>query len=420
MKRVLIITYYWPPSGGAGVQRWLKLARYLPSFGIEPVILTVDPDHATYPVTDYSLTEAIPQDLKVYTTAATDYFRLLSRNKAIIPSAGFAKTGKRPLLNKLARFARGNFFIPDPRKGWNNHAYRKACEIIDNLGITDIITTSPPHSTQLIGLRLKKRYTNLNWIADLRDPWTDIYYYSEFYPTPIARAIDRKLEKKVILRADKLVAVGESLAGLFDTRYPGVRDKTDVISNGFDPDDFEGLQPSSPDIFTISYVGTLSDSYNIEGLLKSLREIAKEGRPVRLRFTGFVSAEQKKKILDYLPAETVTFREYCNHTGAIREMLDSSVLLLLIPDHRSNKVILTGKLFEYIATGKPILCIGPTDGDAASRISSLENSITAGYIDVSVITDFILKAMNGRYPEGQYLPDKFSGKEGARIYSELI
>ncbi|HNW57972.1 MAG TPA: glycosyl transferase family 1, partial [Bacteroidales bacterium] len=186
-SQVLIITYYWPPSSGAGVQRWLKFSKFLPENGWDPVILTIDPEYATYPATDDSLCSEISKELKVHRTKATDYFRFYKKDKSKIPSAGFATDGKKNLVGKILRFVRGNFFIPDPRRGWNKFAFKEACRLIETEGIKHIITTSPPHSTQLIGLKLKKRYPEIKWIADLRDPWTDIYYYDQFYHTRIAK-----------------------------------------------------------------------------------------------------------------------------------------------------------------------------------------------------------------------------------------
>ena len=187
MNKALIITYYWPPSGGAGIQRWLKFAKYLPEFGWQPVILTVNEQHAVYPLTDNSLEKEVANNITVYRTAATNWFRFYSSNKAKVPSAGFASNLNNSIKGKISRFIRGNFFIPDPRRGWNKFAFAKACEIIEKENITTIITTSPPHSTQLIGLKLKKKFKELKWIADLRDPWTDIYYYDMFYPTWIKK-----------------------------------------------------------------------------------------------------------------------------------------------------------------------------------------------------------------------------------------
>lgn len=418
--KVLILTYYWPPSGGAGVQRWLKFAGYLAGMGFDPVVLTVDPKYATYPATDNSLESEIPAGVRVIKTQATDYFRLLSRNKSSLPSAGFAKTGGNTIIGKFARFVRGNFFIPDPRKGWNKYAFTKASELIETLKITTVITTSPPHSTQLIGLKLKKKFPELKWIADLRDPWTDIYYYKEFYPALPARMADRKYERSVIVGADQILSVGKSLSEIFTTRYPFAVNKFTVIPNGYDIVDFSGLTPSDPAIFTISYVGTISGSYNITGLVGALKDIEGTGAGFILRFTGFISDDQRGFLAGNLPPGKLVFSDYCTHQEAIAGMLEASVLLLLIPDHRSSKAILTGKIFEYIASGKPILCVGPTDGDAAMTISGFGNCLAADYTDQESIRSFLEVAMKGNLPARPYLPADFSREEGAKKLAEII
>ncbi|HOU97007.1 MAG TPA: glycosyl transferase family 1, partial [Bacteroidales bacterium] len=210
MNSVLIITYYWPPGAGAGVQRWLKFSKYLPDFGWEPLILTVDPQYAQYPATDESLLKDVSEKSKVFKTPAVNYFRLASKDKSRIPSAGFANQDKKGPVQWLMRFIRGNFFIPDPRKGWNRFAFKKACEIINNENVERIITSGPPHSTHLVGLKLKKKFPDILWIADFRDPWTDIYYYKEFYHTFPARLLDRHYEKTVLTNADKIITVGET------------------------------------------------------------------------------------------------------------------------------------------------------------------------------------------------------------------
>ena len=222
MNKVLIVTYYWPPGSGAGVQRWLKFAKYLPASGWEPVILTIDSAYAAYPATDNSLLSEVSPDLKVYRTKATDWFRLYKKDKAKIPSAGFATNDNKSLSGRIIRFIRGNFFIPDPRRGWNKYAIQEASRLIESGEIKHLITTSPPHSTQLIGLELKKKYPRIKWIADLRDPWTDIYYYDSFYHTPFARKIDANYEKKVLETADKIITIGKSLKTSFCARVPGI------------------------------------------------------------------------------------------------------------------------------------------------------------------------------------------------------
>ena len=388
MKKVLIITYYWPPGSGAGVQRWLKFSKYLPSFGWEPVVLTVDPDYAAYPALDNTILAEISGDLKVYKTKAIDYFRIYKKDKTKIPSAGFAGNDDKSLKGKILRFIRGNFFIPDPRKGWNNFAFMKACEIIENEGIKHIITTSPPHSTQLIGLRLKKSFPGIKWIADMRDPWTDIYYYNQFYHTLIPRLIDKNLERNVLNSADKIITVGKSLKDIFSSKIQGVEEKIEVITNGYDEDDFTGIIPVIPDLFTISYIGTLSDAYPVGGLLDALQNFKGKNNVFKIRFVGTVSPGQKDLIISKLGISYVEFVPYVDHVTAIKYMSEASVLLLIIPDHRSNKCIITGKLFEYLAARKPIVCLGPSDGDAADIIRSSGSGYVFDY-KISAAEEFI-------------------------------
>ena len=391
MDKVLIITYYWPPSGGAGVQRWLKFSKYLLEFGWEPIILTVDPEYAAYPVTDFSLKEDLPSSVKVYSTPATNYFNIYKKDKSKIPSAGFANSVDNTLKGKILRFIRGNFFLPDPRKGWNKYAFKKACELIETEEIRYIITTSPPHSTQLIGLKIKKKYPYMRWIADLRDPWTDIYYYKQFYPTFISKRIDLRMEKSVLKKADKIITVGASLKTLFSSKVEGIENKTEVIPNGFDEDDFDNLKTSIPGVFTISYMGTLSDAYPIDRFLDALQVFKKRGNDFILRFIGTVSSKQKDIIQAKTSNSVVEFIPYVDHVAALKYMLNTTVLLLIIPDHHSNKSIITGKLFEYIAAGKPVICLGPDDGDAAGILSETGHGTAFSYKNSNGMLDYLLK-----------------------------
>jgi glycosyltransferase involved in cell wall biosynthesis len=388
-SKALIITYYWPPSGGAGVQRWLKFSKYLPEFGWEPIIITVDPEHAAYPVTDVSLNEDVPANIKVYKTAATNYFSIYKKDKTKIPSAGFAISVDNTLKGRLLRFVRGNFFIPDPRKGWNKFAFNKACNLIETEGIKHVITTSPPHSTQLIGLKLKKKYPAIKWIADLRDPWTDIYYYDQFYPTIISRLIDSGFEKSVLKNADNIITVGSSLKNLFSQKANGIGEKIEVISNGFDEVDFINNESTTPPNLTLTYVGTLSDIYPVNGLAEALKKMKVKGIDFDLRFVGSVSQNAKEMILNSIDNSSVEFLPHVIHSEAIMYMMSSSVLLLIIPSHSSNKSIITGKIFEYLASWKPVLCIGPEDGDAAAIIKKCNAGITAGYNESDRMYNFL-------------------------------
>lgn len=389
MNKVLIITYYWPPSGGAGVQRWLKFSKYLPEFGWEPIILTVDPEYAAYPVTDNSLSSELTAATRVFKTPATDYFSIYKKDKSRIPTAGFANSVDNTLKGKLLRFIRGNFFIPDPRKGWNKFAFKKACELIQNENIKHIITTSPPHSTQLIGLKLKKRFPEIKWIADLRDPWTEIYYYKQFYPTFLSKILDSGYEKSVLKNADRILTVGTSLEESFSLKVKGIENKTDVISNGYDDSDFKDVKPVNPARFTITYVGTLSDIYPLGGIVNALKKFKSEGNDFLLRFVGTVPDKSKNIILSGIADSSLEFIPYVEHNEAVNYMMNSSVLLLIIPLHSSNRSIITGKLFEYLASGKPILCVGPGDGDAARIIEKCKSGITCGYDESDKISGFM-------------------------------
>lgn len=419
MKRVLVITYNWPPSGGIGVRRWLKFSKHLPSYGWEPVILTVDPLYATYPALDTSLSGDVPP-VEIHKTKATDWFRLLSSDKSKIPSAGFAMNTDNSFKGRFSRFIRGNFFIPDPRRGWNRYAFRKACEIIESQSIDRIITTSPPHSTQLIGLRLRKKYPAIRWIADLRDPWTDIYYYKKFYPTPVSRMIDSAYEKRVLQSADLITTVGNSLKALLGTKVPGIEEKIHVISNGFDEDDFSGIIAEQPDVFTIGYIGSLSGIYPINGFLDALRTVASKGIKYRLSFTGSVPAEIKDKLIRGAGVHDISFTPFSSHTTALLNMLSASVLLLIIPDHESSRSIITGKMFEYLAACKPVICLAPADGDAAAILRETGHGRTYDYNDAAGIAGYIEELASDSYLPGLTPPESYSRKNIVKRVAELL
>jgi glycosyltransferase involved in cell wall biosynthesis len=394
--KVLIITYYWPPSGGAGVQRWLKFTKYLPASGWLPVILTIKPEYAAYPFRDNTLYGEIPLDVEIYRTKAINYFALYNKDQSKIPHAGFASGAPKGIKSRISRFLRGNFFIPDPRKGWNKYAFRKACELIRKEKISHIITTSPPHSTQLIGLKLKHQFPKIKWVADLRDPWTDIYYYEMFRPSPVARMADREMERNVLTRADAITTVGQTLASLLGSKAEGISQKIHVLPNGFDEEDFDGITPVLPERFTITYVGSLSPAYPVTGLIEAVRDLKINNRPVKLKFVGTVPEPIQDLFKEDEEGERPEFVQYCEHPEAIRHMMGSTMLLLIIPDHQSNKSILTGKIFEYLATEKPVLLLGPADGDAARLLTKCGYQGVFNYYDVEGIRRFIQMVAEGK------------------------
>lgn len=414
------MTYYWPPAGGAGVQRWLKFSKYLPQSDWEPVILTIDPEYATYPAQDPSLLNDVPDGLKIHRIKATDWFRLYSKDKSKVPTAGFAKNNDDSLRGKLSRFIRGNFFIPDPRRGWNRFAVKEALKIIRTENINIFITTSPPHSSQLIGLRIKKMIPEIKWIADLRDPWTDIYYYDLFYPTYISRSLDKHYEKKVLQKADRIITVGHNLAEIFAAKTGGIKKKINVIPNGYDEEDFKGINYGFPERFTITYTGTLSEVYPVDNLLNALTLIEKNGSDFLLQFVGFVSEEIITKINKCLKPDKVRFITYTDHAGAISCMAGSSLLLLIIPGHKKNDSITTGKVFEYFACRKPVLYIGPAGGDAEYHLKICGQSGIFNGQSSEDIRSFIEKMMKNTERELFAPHPEYSRRNQTKDLSKIL
>jgi glycosyltransferase involved in cell wall biosynthesis len=243
---------------------------------------------------------------------------------------------------------------------------------------------------------MKRRFPGLKWIADLRDPWTDIYYYDMFRPSLPARMLDRNLEKRVLSRADRIITVGQALASVFAAKAETVADKTEILPNGFDEEDFQGVASSVPERFTITYVGTLSPAYPVRGFIEAVKDIRIDGKQVALQFVGTVPEEVRVLFPAGDEGGAPRFISYCEHPEAIRHMMSSSLLLLIIPDHRSNRSILTGKIFEYLATEKPILYLGPEDGDAARLLALCGYQGIFGYDNVEGIREFILRVAEGK------------------------
>jgi glycosyltransferase involved in cell wall biosynthesis len=390
MKKVIIITYYWPPASGSGVQRFLKFSKYLRDFGWEPVILTVE--NGTHVAYDESLLNDIPKGVKVFKTKTFEpfgFYSMLANNKAS-KSKGSTGLQKDTFLQKLLIYIRANFFIPDARKGWYNFACKKAVEIIETEAIDAIITTGPPHSTHLIGCYLKDKI-RLPWIADMRDPWTTVFY-NEFFPrTKSTKKKDKNLEDLVLKSADLVTVVSKGMNDEFKDRANNIC----TIYNGFDEGDFKTKESSRSSKFTITYTGNFFQSQNIELLWKCIDDLTKEDaifkENLSLNFVGNVD----KQILDSLNRYNLsTFLEiegFLPHDIAIDRMLSSSLLLLIIPNSERNNLIITGKIFEYLATSKPILSIGP-NGNASDIISESGNNKMIDYNDYDEMKCQIISA----------------------------
>jgi len=366
-KRILVATYYWPPAGGPGVQRWLKTAQALKQLGHDVEVLTVDPAYATYPLRDESLL-AETQGIRVHTTRARDWFgayQKLTRRKEV-PFSGFANQAGAPgPIQRLSRWVRGNFFLPDPRRGWNRYAVDEALRQHARAPFDLVVTSGPPHSTHLIGLELQQH--GLRWWADFRDPWTDIYYYRMFYPSAWARRRDAALERKVLQRAERVLCVSDDLKRLLASKIGGDSAKFLVVPNGYDPADFDEQAPVPQNaVRSLVYTGTLTLDYPLEALYSALRTYCGAHGDLRLIFAGR-PAREAQDALESLARELplrVEFKGYVPHAESVALLQGADALLLLIPELPNNRGILTGKLFEYLGSGRPIWGFGPVDGDA--------------------------------------------------------
>ena len=390
MKKVLIITYYWPPAGGPGVQRWLKFVKYLPDFGITPVLYI--PENPNYPLLDESLVDGIPQGLTVYRHPIREPYKLanlLSKKDTKRISSGIISTKDQTFLEKAMLWVRGNFFIPDARKNWVKPSVKFLGPIIDKENFDTIITTGPPHSVHLIGNQLKQS-KEVKWLADFRDPWTSIGYHKKLRLTPGSQKKHKRLEHMVLNNADSIVVTSKTTK----QEFKGITQKPiTVITNGYDFDAI-GHRPLTKD-FTISHIGSLLSGRNPKVLWQVLEELIQENSTFKecfkLRLAGVVSEDVLQSIYDSGLREFTELIGYVSHDRAIKLQQESQVLLLVEIDSHETKGILPGKLYEYMATKRPILAIGPSHWDAASIIEDTHSGASFGYGSKKRLKDVILK-----------------------------
>jgi len=368
-KKVLIVTYYWPPAGGPGVQRWLKFAEYLPEFGIEPIVYT--PENPSYPMTDNSFLDKLPKGLKVIKTRIWEPYRLAEffNPKSKEYKAGrFEKKEKQSILSRLSVYIRGNFFIPDARKFWVKPSVKFLSNYLKENQVDVLITTGPPHSMHLIGLELKNEYPNLKWVADFRDPWTQISYHSELKLTNHSKKKHKELERAVIKTADCVLATSFSDAENYSLIGA---DKTEVITNGYESNDFKIEKKIQNQKFRISYSGNLESARNPVEFWKALKDMTDQNHEFKnqleINFYGILSAEVEESIAENGLSKYLKKFGYVNHQSAVEGIVNSELLLLTNFSDSKSKGIIPGKLFEYLAARNPVIAIGPADGDV-SRI----------------------------------------------------
>lgn len=385
--KVLIITYYWVPAGGSGVQRWLKFVKYLRDFNIEPVVYTVD--EAKYPIIDESLKSDVPENIEVLKKDIWEPNNLLSifKKKETKTSAGFLNPNP-TFFGKILQYIRANYFIPDARKFWIKPSVRYLEKYLKENKIDAIITTGPPHSLHLIGLALKKKI-NIKWIADFRDPWTAIDYFHQLPLTKKSIKKHHQLEQEVLVNADASLVVGETMKANYKTFSNNIH----VVTNGYDSEKNEKVVSVLDAKFSITHIGLMNSDRNPKVLWKALSELSEENNSFKndleIKLIGKLSDDVLADLEKY-KFKSVEKINYVPHKEVQQYQRNSQVLLLAVNNVPSAKGIITGKIFEYLQAKRPILAIGPEDGDLAVILKNTNSGTIVDFNDKEAIKRTVL------------------------------
>lgn len=391
-KRVLIVTYYWPPSGGAGVQRWLKFSKYLPDHGWDPIVFT--PENPDFDQRDESLLEEVNPEIEVLKFPIWEPYRMFKKLSGTkeLRQGQILENRSDGIFKRLAIWLRGNFFIPDPRVFWVKPVAEYLLSIVDSNEIKHVITTGPPHSVHLIGRRLKLKNPALTWVADFRDPWTGWDILSKMKISRFVWSRHKKMEASVLKIADSVLATGPIAAKEF--KALGAR-RAKAITNGFDQSDVERNQSIQPQKgrFVISHVGMLSANRNPKALWSALDELCNDDRFYRafeLRLTGILSQEVLDTInaLPNLSSKLIA-RTSVAHGEVFVQYQESNVLVLAQTNSIKSASQLPGKLFEYLSVKRPILALGQKDSDVSKVLKDTSSGQLFDYSDQAGIKAFV-------------------------------
>ena len=434
-KKILIITYYWPPAGGPGVQRWLKFAKYLPEFGWEPIIFT--PENPSYPLIDESLMKDVPENLEIIKTKIWEPYQLaekLNKSNKKFKAGQFDVGNNQSWKSKLSIWVRGNFFIPDARVFWVNPSVKFLEQYLKINKIDVVVTSGPPHSLHLIGLQLKQKFPDIKWIADFRDPWTEISYYKHLKLTNKSDKKHRKMESDVFKNADITLATSYTDAENF--RKNGAN--AVCVTNGFDESDSsktlkfshsQTLQPSNSQTkFTLSYIGVLEQLRNPENLWNALNDLVKTNKDFAenfsLKFVGRIDDKILNSIENSSLKNHIDNLGYLSHDKAVDEMANSSMLLITNFPNESSKGIIPGKIFEYLATGKQIISFGPNEADVAKILDETNAGKHFNYQDSEAIKNFISEKFDlwksGNLQENTGNIEQFSRRNLTKTLAQIL
>ncbi|PIB22948.1 glycosyltransferase family 4 protein [Maribacter sp. 4G9] len=423
MKKVLVITYYWPPAGGPGVQRWLKFVKYFRGFGVEPIVYI--PKNPHYPLKDASLFKDVSKDVKILEHIIFEPYGLskwVSGKKTERISSGVITEKNQSVLERIMLWVRGNFFIPDARKFWVNPSVEFLAPLLKKEAIETIITTGPPHSVHLIGLKLKER-SGLQWIADFRDPWTSIGYHKKLKLTASAKKKHKQLEQKVLNTADKIVVTSKTTKQEFQslTSKP-----IKVITNGFEMGERKPV--TLDEKFTIAHIGSMLTKRNPLNLWKVLGELVQEHADfkdsLQLNFVGVVGQDILDSLTEFGIREYARILGYVPHEEAVSFQHRSQVLLLVEIDSKETIGIIPGKFFEYLRAKRPILGIGPAHWEVAEMISETASGQFFDYANEyelkSVLLNWFQRYKNNSLKVSAINIERYSRQELTRQFADYI
>jgi len=420
MKKVLIITYYWPPAGGSGVQRWLKFTKYLPKYNWQPIIYT--PENPYFEVKDQALLNDIPSEAKIWKTPIWEPYALKDKlfGKGSESQSAGVITNKKSLKNKVLNWVRGNVFIPDPKIYWVKPSVKVLLKKILEEDIHHIITTGPPHSMHLIGLGLKKAMPNLKWIADFRDPWSELDLLNEFQLNNSSMKKHKDLEREILQTADVTLTVSETWVK--DLKRLG-GNRVELITNGYDADDFE-LKPKTNDKFIIGHYGLLNHLRNPKNLWKVLDNLCNENpefnAKLEIHLSGNIDGEVMTEIETYPQLrDKIKDLGYLSHAQVLQQYNEADVLLLLLFNSKSGIGNYPGKIFEYFAAKKTILAFGPEDSDAEKLIEKTKTGMYFSYDKIN-LKDDILDLFKNENQFNFENTESFSREKITKILSDLL
>jgi glycosyltransferase involved in cell wall biosynthesis len=422
LKKVLIISYYFPPSGGPGVQRVLKFVKYLPEFGWQPVVLTVK--DGDFPARDESLLNEIPKDVKVFRTDIFEpynYYRKLTGRKKgqAIDVDNIEKGSKKRFSDRISEFIRATFFIPDARRGWKKYAVKEGKKIIDTEKPDLIFSSSPPYTCALIAMELKKyagkKGRKIPWVSDFRDAWTD------YLTTPnrwfLPKKIDKKYERTSLDKADVLTIVASGMKDDFDKKYPQISKKTKyvLLRNGFDSDDYKNAQYENKtnEKFTVVYTGSMYGKRNPYYFLDTVAELVNQGKvdidKIKFIFIGRMGGDIQNYLNESPLKNAIEVIPYVPHSESVNYLMKADVMLLIIDEDIYSKMILSGKMFEYLGaaliTGKPVFAIAG-EGEAKELIEETQSGIVIPHHNPEILKEQYLKLYNGFFENNNtFLPN---------------